>query len=210
MNKVILTIESTDPRFVAAAMALLHGGQPTEVIVKVPEAPVVPQAAVSDAAPVAPPPAAVEPEQAQPEKRQRKPRSDAGKPRGSYKPTGEPAASEPQSPSATDSAVAGSAAPATPTTSTPPQAAPAASSAVAAPAAGAGAVVEALAKKLTKDDAFAALSRINAEPGLGMEACRKFMLSLGYNRISDVKEETYADFITKVDAAIAAHRAAKA
>ena len=139
------------------------------------------------------------------EKPARKPRADAGKPRGPYKTTttGEPAETVQQD--GTDKAAALAPAkselPATPTTS-----AAAGESVATKPGATPPAPV---AAEPTLDDARAALARINAVPGLGMEACLAHLAEFGTDRITLLKKEHYARFITAADAKVAAAKAKK-
>jgi hypothetical protein len=105
----------------------------------------------------------------EPVKKLRKPRSDAGQPRGPYKTTGEPAASEPDT--GATSVVTPSAAPATPTT----------------PA------VTAAQAVLTVADVRAAMEVLNKKRGI--EANMKLLAKFGVQRASDLPKEKYAEFI---------------
>jgi hypothetical protein len=143
------------------------------------------------------------------EKPARKPRADAGKPRGPYKTTttGEPAETVQQD--GTDKAAALAPAkselPATPTTSAAPEKAPAEGDKPQP----SGVVPATAAAEPTLDDARAALARINAVPGLGMEACLAHLAEFGTDRITLLKKEHYARFITAADAKVAAAKAKK-
>ena len=141
----------------------------------------------------------------QPEKKPRKPRNDAGKPRGPYKTNGEPAASEPGVGGQNSVAPSQPAAPATPTTSAAPGKAPAEGDKPQP----SGVVPATAAAEPTLDDARAALARINAVPGLGMEACLAHLAEFGTDRITLLKKEHYARFITAADAKVAAAKAKK-
>ena len=147
----------------------------------------------------------------------RKPRADAGKPRGPYKSTGADAgttaSSTPgttpaadavggdpvttESPSATPTAAASaptnSAAPTQAITPAPESATPAAAEP---------------AKELTETDARAALARINQTAGLAMPACMAHLAKFGVDRITKLPKEKYAEFIKSADELIAARKAA--
>jgi hypothetical protein len=133
----------------------------------------------------------------------RKPRADAGKPRGPYKTNGEPAASVPGAADATASAKPE--APATPANSAAPEKAPAEGDKPQP----SGVVPATAAAEPTLDDARAALARINAVPGLGMEACLAHLAEFGTDRITLLKKEHYARFIAAADAKVAAGKAKK-
>jgi hypothetical protein len=137
------------------------------------------------------------------EKPARKPRADAGKPRGPYKTNGEPAASVPGAADATASAKPE--APATPANSAAPEKAPAEGDKPQP----SGVVPATAAAEPTLDDARAALARINAVPGLGMEACLAHLAEFGTDRITLLKKEHYARFIAAADAKVAAAKAKK-
>ena len=138
-----------------------------------------------------------------PAPRQRKPRADAGKPRGPHKSTDSapvgvgsatpPPDGQPQGGS-TPPAVSNSEAPVASPTATP-------TTASAAPAASES------GKKLTIDDARAALKRISDTKGLGMEACMQHLQEFKVTRISDVKEADYALFIKQADEKVAEREA---
>ncbi len=135
------------------------------------------------------------------EKPARKPRSDAGQPRGAYKrrgtTTGESPASEPDTTAAVDSATVAtvrgegspSNSPAPAEAVSAPQA-PAASATVAEPAAG--------EFPATADGARAALQALNQVPGKGMDACLATLRNFGVQRLSDLKQGDYAKFIERV------------
>ena len=127
----------------------------------------------------------------------RKPRSDAGKPRGPYKTNGEPAAGEAQQETAKASAESSS-----PTTTDSPDARVAEQRTVNPPEAGANPV-----GGPTLDDAKAALGRIKDTKGLGTPTCIGHLQSYGVNRISDLPKEKYAEFIKAADELIARHAA---
>jgi len=128
------------------------------------------------------------------EKPKRKPRADAGVPRGPYKTTGEPAtaAAQGQEPQRTEPP-----APVSPTQ----QAAPPASAATppAAPVAPspAGAAP-------TLADARAALKRISDTKGLGAEAVVAHLAAHGVNQLTKLPEAMYAAFIAAADAKVKA------
>lgn len=119
------------------------------------------------------------------EKKLRKGRSDAGKVRGPYK-------------------TAGGAPDVTPLTAAPPSAAPVAPPAP-TPLTGEGEPAVGSDPALTLDDARAALKRINDTKGLGTPVCIGHLHTFGVNRISDLKQEHYADFIRQADELIARH-----
>lgn len=147
-----------------------------------------------------PPSAPIGNQQSKPEKPARKPRSDAGKPRGEYKPrattTGEPAASEPGV-QGQDSAVAPlPAAPATPTQSSAP--APTGSDEKSVTRDVPAAEGSNPNFPATLEGARAAMKRLNDAPGKGMDACIGALKAHGVNRISDLPKEKYAAFIEYV------------
>jgi hypothetical protein len=112
-------------------------------------------------------------------KRARKGRSDAGQPRGAYKPreTAEPT-------------------PAAPEPAAPP------ASAQSAPAVSGPAPTAAVAP--TQADARAALHALNDVQGKGMDACLKVLKKFDVMRVSDMKAEKYAEFIAACQAEAAA------
>jgi hypothetical protein len=132
-----------------------------------------------------------------PVKKLRKPRSDAGQPRGPYKTTttGEPAASEPLS-AAGDSVPAASAAPATPTK----PAAPGNEQTQAATTVVPGAHPSPAAAELTVVDVRAAMEVLNKKRGI--EANMKVLAQFKVQRASELPKEKYAEFIA------ATHKAA--
>jgi hypothetical protein len=133
----------------------------------------------------------------------RKPRADAGKPRGPYntaKTTGEPAASEPSPIPANSVAGPTLAAPATPTTPASPDARVAEQRTVNPPEAGANPVG---GPTLTLDDAKAALRRVKDTKGLGTPACIGLIQSFGFDRISDLPAEKFPELLVRVDEMIA-------
>lgn len=143
-------------------------------------------------------------------KKPRKPRSDAGQPRGPYGPRTQEAnaagagapTDTPSTPNAggepTGSAPVPSAAPAA--AASPETAAPAPAPQQASAAAN---VAPTPGAAPTLDDARAALGRINKTPGLGMPACMTHLQDFGVNRISAVKPEDYARFIKEADEKVA-------
>lgn len=144
-----------------------------------------------------------------PEKKPRKPRNDAGKPRGPYKTNGGPAASEPGT--TADSVATTPAAPVSPTNAAAPEKASAEASKESTGATvGVASTAPAAAAPLTEADARAALKRINQTPGLGMEAVMTHLRDFGVNRITLLKPEQYAAFIQAADEKIAAVTAAAA
>jgi hypothetical protein len=149
-----------------------------------------PSPAPAQPEPLAQPHVAVEQGQPPTAKKARKGRSDAGQPRGPYKTTGAAApetagASQPTTPGTTASTAASAPAAA----STTP-AAPAKSSAVEPPqAASAPAAAE-----LTEADVRATLGLLNSAPGGGVGACLKAIKDFGYERVSAMPKEKYAEF----------------
>lgn len=151
----------------------------------------------------------------------RKPRADAGKPRGPYKTTGADAGTTASStPGTTPAAGAVGGDPVT--TESPPATPTAAASAPtisAAPAAegnanGSPSVAgnpgpAPAAAEPTEADAKAAMGRINKTEGLGMPACIDFLATFGVNRITLLPKEKYAEFIKAADALVAAHKEKK-
>jgi hypothetical protein len=140
-----------------------------------------------------------EPQQGEQLKRPRKPRSDAGQPRGTYKTTGEPAASEPGQ--AVNSVAAAPATPATPTHNAAPPASRSGATVGESATAPAGAAP-------TFEDARAALKRISSEKGMGTEACMVHLNQFGVVQITKLPEAMYAVFIKQADEKIAEHRKA--
>jgi hypothetical protein len=147
------------------------------------------------------------------DKKPRKPRNDAGKPRGPYKTTGADAGTTASSTPGTTSdadAVGGD-----PVTTESPSATPTAA-ASAPPASAAPATADAQAPEAqrteppasaaepTFDDARDAMGRINATASLGMPECIAHLASFGINRISLLKKEDFARFIAEANAKIAA------
>ena len=189
-NKVVLTIESNDPSFVSRIMQAVTGRE--EITVALPPlhilhpSPLEPQPPVTTEA--APAGAAMP--------RQRKPRADAGKPRGPYKSTG--VVAEGASPNTASPAEPASAATA-PTNSEAPVASPTATPTTAS----AAPVASEPGKELTIDDARAALKRISDTKGLGMEACMTHLQEFGVTRISDLKAPDYALFVKQADQKVA-------
>jgi hypothetical protein len=131
------------------------------------------------------------------EKKPRKPRNDAGKPRGPYKTNGGPASSNPGVP---ESALAPTPQPAEPVS----------------PTNTAGAVPEGQSPAAggspapTLDDARAALALINKTPGMGMPAVMLHLQDFGTNRASLLKPEQYAAFVASAKQKVADHEAAVA
>ena len=140
-----------------------------------------------------------------PAEKTRKPRADAGKPRGPYKTstTGEPAASEP-GPTGLSGPVP-PVAPVSPTTT----AAPSSAEAQAKKADKAADQLTSAAATLTLDDAKAALRRVKDTKGLGTPACIGLIQSFGFDRISDLPAEKFPELLRQVDAMIAKQAAAK-
>ena len=135
-------------------------------------------------------------EQQQP--KTRKPRSDAGKPRGAYKPR-ETTTGEPASDGGGQKAVTPASQPATPTTSSAP------APATALPTVGENATAPAAEEfPATLDGARAAMKKLNDAPGLGMDACIASLKAHGVNRISDLPKEKFAEFIKYVLAQVPA------
>jgi hypothetical protein len=132
------------------------------------------------------------------DKKPRKPRNDAGKPRGPYKTNGGPAASEPGT--AGDSASTVPAAPVSPTNAAAPAAGAQPESEKTAPAAAAP----------TLDDVRAALALINKTPGMGMPAVMLHLQDFNTNRASLLKPEQYAAFVASAKQKVADHEAAAA
>lgn len=137
-------------------------------------------------------------EQNQNAPRPRKPRSDAGQPRGPHKTTGDTPTPVPAS------VVAAAATAVSPTQSTPPAPTtpPAAPPSAAAPLAPAG------AGKLTEAHARAELKKISTEPGMGgTQAAIDYIKKFGVHQITKLPESMYEQFIAGVDKEIAAFRA---
>jgi hypothetical protein len=127
------------------------------------------------------------PAETTPEKPARRPRSDAGKPRGPHK------NDAPQGATVAPPATAAQ----TPPAETPPAApAPAPST----PQNGG---------ELTIDDARDALGRISLTPNMGMQGCMDHLKEFGVDRITKLPAEKYADFIVAADAKVAKAKAAK-
>jgi hypothetical protein len=139
--------------------------------------------------------------------RTRKPRADAGKPRGPYKKgdttTGEPAASEPGVQGAGIPASPQPEALATPTTTASPDARVAEQRTVNPPEAGANPVG---GPTLTLEDAKAALRRVKDTKGLGTPACIGLIQSFGFDKISDLPAAQFAEFIRVADERIKKHQ----
>jgi hypothetical protein len=117
-----------------------------------------------------------------PAEKVRKPRADAGQPRGPYKPRAKSgkeilaeAAVEAKMPEQS---------PQQPEQSPqqPEQPAPAAA---------------------TFDDVKAALGRLHDAKGFGMDACRTHLLKFGANRVSAVKQSDYTAFVAEINAKLA-------
>jgi hypothetical protein len=131
------------------------------------------------------------------EKKPRKPRNDAGKPRGPYKTNGGPASSNPGVP---ESALAPTPQPAEPVS----------------PTNTAGAVPEGQSPAAggspapTLDDVRAALALINKTPGMGMPAVMLHLQDFNTNRASLLKPEQYAAFVASAKQKVADHEAAAA
>jgi hypothetical protein len=148
----------------------------------------------------------------QPEKKPRKPRNDAGKPRGPYKTNGGPASSNPGVP---ESALAPTPQPAEPVSPTNVAAPAVANTDGVSPAkaespnSGSGATPPAAAAH-TLDDARAALALINKTPGMGMPAVMLHLQDFGTNRASLLKPEQYAAFVASAKQKVADHEAAVA
>lgn len=118
----------------------------------------------------------------------RKPRNDAGKPRGPYKVNGEASASEPTK------VGVDSAAPVVAATPTPPK--PVAPGQVVE---GAASPAQPAATAPTKEDALAALKRLSTTEGFGMEACRRHLTEFKVNRLSELDPKMYPLFIKQID-----------
>lgn len=145
----------------------------------------------------------------------RKPRADAGKPRGPYKTTttgadaGTTASSTPGTTPAAGAVggdpVAAESPPATPTAAASASTTSAAPEQTVTPAQSAAPA----AAEPTEADAKAAMGRINKTEGLGMPACIDFLETFGVNRITLLPKEKYAKFIKAADALVAAHKEKK-
>lgn len=130
--------------------------------------------------------------------RTRKPRSDAGQPRGPNKTTTETAGAGTPGGTGASPGVSTTLTPLAPTT---PHAAPPSAAATTAPA-GAGAV------KLTEAHARAELKKISTEPGMGgTQAAIDYIKKFGVHQITKLPESMYEQFIAGVDKEIAAFRA---
>lgn len=150
---------------------------------------------------------------AQPEKKPRKPRADAGQPRGPYKTGADAGTTASSAPGTTPAAgaaggdpVTAGGPPATPTAAAP---APTNSAAPSEPTVQPGSTPGSApaAAEPTMDDARAALGRINAVKGLGMNACMGHLAKFHVNRISLLEKQHFAEFIRLADAMIADHEA---
>ena len=130
----------------------------------------------------------------------RKPRSDAGKPRGPYK-KGEETTGEATGSDATSVAQTAPNTDASPSPTTSAAPTPSTASAVS----DAAKPTPSDAAEPTLDDAKAALGRIKDTKGLGTPTCIGHLQSYGVNRISDLPKEKYAEFIQAADALIAKH-----
>jgi hypothetical protein len=123
------------------------------------------------------------------ETKTRKPRADAGKPRGPYKTSTNNAGAEQGGTQPTEEAgapAAGGPGPDTP-----------------APAPSSAAPVTGAAASLTLDDAKAALRRVKDTKGLGTPACIGLIQSFGFDRISDLPAEKFPELLVRVDEMIA-------
>lgn len=207
-TKIILTIESGDPAFINRIVgALRNEERPAHLNVNLPVPQPVQQILAESPAGAANAETVVQPSQAAPAvggetKKPRKPRSDAGQPRGSYGKKDTDNAALAETLRAQQAAQSAAAATQQPQGSSPEETK--APSVTAQGARVAPAAAAAPSGKLTIADARAALDRINVTPGLGMPACIAHINSFGYARISDVPAEKYAEFIAQADAKIAA------
>lgn len=157
-----------------------------------------------------------EPAEFQPAVKTRKPRSDAGQPRGPYnKSTGENAAGES---TPTESRASGGARPFESAARSDAEAASTPTNPAAAPvqepksAADGQSVPPAApaAAELTKEDAHAALKRVSGTPGLGTQTCIGILGAFSVLRLSELPKEKYADFIAHCDRVVAQKQAADA
>ena len=161
------------------------------------------------------------------DKKPRKPRNDAGKPRGPYKTNGGPASSNPGVPESALAPTPQPAEPVSPTNAAAPEKASAeaigggtgttaggATPVPAVPSQGAeGKTVSGSAPAAaapTIDDARAALALINKTPGMGMPAVMLHLQDFNTNRASLLKPEQYAAFIASAKQKVADHEAAAA
>lgn len=188
MSKVTVTIDFPNILAAADALALIGGLPATQpgpkvVVVLDDQAATLAERTGTTFTPVVTPTPAPTDTQSLPQppadKPARKPRADAGRTRGPHKDT---------------TLAAPEKATAEPQSATPPV--------VVAPAAADPSA------KPTKEDAIAALGRINKTAGMGMPACMEFLKLFGVNRISILPPESFALFIKQADEKIAEHLAA--
>lgn len=199
--KVTVTKEFASPEE-AATWLRIFGGAPA-VSADIP--PVVAGEQPAPTSPAAP---------ATTEKPKRKPRSDAGQPRGPYKltPEEQERALKAAEANKEDDAVRQRLQDERDAAAKPAEsAAPAASkpSATSAQAPEVASTPAAAAADPTMEDARTALGLINSEPGMGMPACMAHLADFGVNRISALPKEKFADFIKRAKEKVAEHQAAK-
>jgi hypothetical protein len=199
VTKIILTVESDDPQFVSRVMRALRKDEtaavPMHINLVPPQEPATVEEQSESTPAESPAGAAAEETVVQPfqpaapavsgEKPPRKPRSDAGKPRGAYKKSDNVELAE-QLREQKNAAAPEQAITPAPESAVPAAAAPAATGA------------------LTIEDARAALDRINKTAALGMAGCIAHLNSFGYARVSDLPKDKYAEFIAAADAKIEA------
>jgi hypothetical protein len=144
-----------------------------------------------------------------PAKKPRKPRADAGQARGPYRPRGSASAAPATEAKPEGAGVPSSSAPvpapteasgtprplatprpAAPSVAAQPSAAPVKSSSTEA----SQATQAPVATELTEADVRATLGLLNSAPGGGMGACIKAIKDFGYERVSAMPKEKYAEF----------------
>lgn len=151
-------------------------------------------------------------QQAQPAAtRQRKPRSDAGQPRGPYKTNdGAPSGGQPASGAATPGTGAGTTAGFESPRPSPQPAAPAQEPKSAAEGQSVPPATPAAADSaLTEADVRAALKVVSDTAGLGMQTCMGIINSFGVDRISSLPKDQYAAFKAKCEEIVANHAVKK-
>lgn len=196
--KVTVTKEFGSPEEAAAWLRIFSGASVDPRLILDPASSAI--CPITQALPQGP-----EPEQV---KKPRKPRNDAGKPRGPYKTSNN--AGENQAEAQAGSSGAAAPVPVPVGVDSPVSPAPAPAAPVADKAESPSVATPAAAAPLTEADARAALKRINETPGLGMEAVMTHLRDFGVNRVTLLKPEQYADFVKRAVEKVAAVTAAAA
>lgn len=200
--RITVTKEFASPEEAAAWLNIFAGGPINVNIVTPPTSADSITAAASSITPTAPTPT---------EKPKRKPRSDAGQPRGSYK-----LSPEEQEKALRDAAGNKEDDAARQRLQEERNAAARESVKTAAPEPAVAQAQEAqraepstpAAADPTMDDARGALGLLNETPGLGMPACMQHLQEFGVNRISLLPKEKFAIFIKQAKEKVAEHKAA--